>query len=111
MDNYEDDDTDSPSDEGEAPADEEGGHVHGPGCSHDWAGQQEPPKEEVKEEPPKEEPKKKKEPKPLPADYIMKAADTKQVADEDKVEEVAGGAMDADFLGGFDAFDDDYWSD
>jgi len=51
--------------------------------------------------------KKKKEPKPLPADYIKKAEGPKEVADEDKVEETAGGNMDTDFLGGFDAFDED----
>jgi len=99
--NYEMDDTDSPSDEEqeepEMPAEEDG--------------EQEPPqeeaKEEVKEEPPKEEPKKKKEPKPLPADYIMKAEEAKAVAEADKVEEAAGDKMDDDFLGGFDAFDED----
>lgn len=67
-------------------------------------------KEEEKkvEEPPKEEPpKKKKEPKPLPSDYIMKAETPKTVAEEDKTEEVVTGGMDADFLGGFDAFDED----
>ena len=61
----------------------------------------EPPKDEA----PKEEPKKKKEPKPLPAEYIKKAEGPKVVADEDKVEE--SGQVDEDFAGGFDAFDND----
>jgi len=52
----------------------------------------------------------KKAPKPIPADYIWKATEVKEVAKEDQVEEVAG-ATDGDFLGGFDAFDnDDYWA-
>jgi hypothetical protein len=54
----------------------------------------------------KEAPKKKKEPKPLPKEYIMKAVDNKVVADEDKKEEVVDVPVDNDFLGGFDAFDD-----
>ena len=48
----------------------------------------------------------KKAPKPIPADYIWKASEVKEVAKEDQVEEVAG-ATDGDFLGGFDAFDND----
>ena len=52
--------------------------------------------------------KKKKEPKPLPADYIMKAEDTKVVKEEDKVEEtVAVDTVDENFLAGFDAFEDE----
>lgn len=66
-----------------------------------------PAEPKAQPEPPKEEPKKKKEPKPLPAEYIMKADDTREVADEDKVEEAAGGGCDIDFLGGFDAFDEE----
>lgn len=56
---------------------------------------------------PVEEPKKKKEPKPLPADYIKKAGAAKEVAEEDKQEEVVDAPVDEDFLGGFDAFDED----
>lgn len=55
---------------------------------------------------PKEPEKKKKEPKPLPADYIKHAKDERVVADEDKEEEVAA-VVDDGFLGGFDAFDSD----
>ena len=39
------------------------------------------------EETPKQPEKKKKEPKPLPAEYIMKAKDDKVVKEEEKVEE------------------------
>jgi len=53
-------------------------------------------------------PKPKKAPKPLPAEYIMKAQDNKVVAEEDKKEETVDGALDGDFVDGFDAFDDDY---
>ena len=55
----------------------------------------------------KEEPKKKKEPKPLPAEYIRKATDMRVVAKEDQVEEVVQAEIDHDFLGGFDEFDED----
>ena len=41
----------------------------------------------------------------MPADYIMKGVDDRKVAEEDKVEEM--GTVDEDFLGGFDAFEDD----
>jgi hypothetical protein len=36
----------------------------------------------------------------------MKAVDTRVVAEEEKEEEVVAAPMDADFLGGFDAFDE-----
>ena len=56
---------------------------------------------------PQEAPKAKKAPKPLPAEYIKKAVDDKVVAKEDQVEEkVDAAAVDDDFLGGFDAFDE-----
>lgn len=57
-------------------------------------------------EAPKEPEKPKKAPKPIPAAYIHKAVDDKVVAEEDREEEGAA-VVDADFLGGFDAFDSD----
>jgi hypothetical protein len=77
------DNDDSPSDEGEVPAEEK----------------------KVEEKPKEEPPKPKKAPKPLPAEYIMKAEAPKAVDEADRKEEVAG-EIDADAMGGFDAFDD-----
>ena len=55
-----------------------------------------------------EEPPKKKAPKPLPADYIQKAEAPKEVALENRKEEVVETPVDDGFLNGFDDMMSDY---